>query len=882
VASGTLPAGLTLAPSTGVISGTPTSAGSSTFTVKVTDGGSPAQTKSASTSITVAASTLSITASSLAAGTSSTAYSQTLSASGGTTPYAWSVASGTLPAGLTLAPSTGVISGTPTTAASSTFTVKVTDGGSPAQTKSASTSITVAATTLSITSSSLAAGTSSTAYSQTLSASGGTTPYTWAVTSGTLPAGLTLASSTGVISGTPTTAGSSTFTVSVTDGGSPAQTKSVSTSITVTASPLSISSSSLASGTNGTAYAQSLSATGGTPAYTWNYSGTLPAGLTLAATTGVISGTPTTTGTFSFTVRVTDNSTPSQSQSASTSIIVAAAATTPTGPGTTWYVRGDGGTRYSANTTTGQCDGKADAAYGGVGTNQHCAFNDYRFLYDDQSYGNRAWVIAGGDTVILRGGPWRVGFNQGISSNDKWCFGGSGPFDCSNPNVPAGTPTQHTRILGENYGSCNATNKTQIFGGFGVTVALNLNDAQYVDVSCVEITRHSDCIRHGVPAYPSGCSASFPLDDYDGDGITTTNRTHDLTLTDLWIHGHTDRGIIGPIGANVTCLRCNISYNGMAGWDFDDGRATVFGANASWNFLYSQISWNGCNQEYPITHTFPAISCYGQSSGGYGDGIGTPSGTGTGMTVVVDHSSFDHNTQDGIDLGHMDAGINALTFTNNSSYANSGGAVKWGAYFQTAVINNNLLEANCLRMSAPIAGAPSTYNTNLGDFCRAQDGVSFNLLQNATATFANNTIVSYAPTTMDIGCWDASCSNSTFTFVNNIMVGYNNPTTWNMGSQSSGPGAFYFQQPVGNIVRNNNLYYGVRNISCPTGNTGEICSSPLFVNQPTWIDETSLDNFNFNLTSGSPAKGTGVVLPFVTLDYNGLLRGITNSLGAIQ
>ncbi|MCU1320402.1 MAG: hypothetical protein JWM43_51, partial [Acidobacteriaceae bacterium] len=514
--------------------------------------------------------------------------------------------------------------------------------------------------------------------------------------------------------------------------------------------------------------------------------------------------------------------------------------------------------------------------------NQHCAFNDYRFLYDDQSYGNRAWVIAGGDTVILRGGPWRVGFNQGISSNDKWCYGGSGPFDCYNPPVPPGTATQHTRILGENYGSCNATNKTQIFGGFGVTVALNLNDAQYVDVSCVEITRHSDCIRHGAPAYPSGCSASFPLDDYDGDGITTTNRTHDLTLTDLWIHGHTDRGIIGPIGANVTCLRCNISYNGMAGWDFDDGRATVFGANASWNFLYSQISWNGCNQEYPITHTFPAISCYGQSSGGYGDGIGTPSGTGTGMTVVVDHSSFDHNTQDGIDLGHMDAGTNALTFTNNSSYANSGGAVKWGAYFQTAVINNNLLEANCLRMSAPIAGAPSTYNTNLGDFCRAQDGVSFNLLQNATATFANNTIVSYAPTTMDIGCWDTSCSNSTFTFVNNIMVGYNNPTTWNMGSQSSGPGAFYFQQPVGNIVRNNNLYYGVRNISCPTGNTGEICSSPLFVNQPTWIDETSLDNFNFNLTSGSPAKGTGVVLPFVTLDYNGLLRGVTNSLGAIQ
>ncbi|MCU1322108.1 MAG: Ig domain protein, partial [Acidobacteriaceae bacterium] len=410
ITSGTLPTSLSITRS-GVIAGTPTVAGTFPVTATVTDSGSPAQSKSASYTVVVAPSSqLTITSSTLATATSGTPYSQSLQAGGGTAPYAWSVASGSLPGGLTLASSTGVISGTPTTAGSSIFTVKVTDGGSPAQTKSVSTSITVAASTLSITSSSLAAGTSSTAYSQTLSASGGTTPYAWSIASGTLPAGLTLTPSTGVISGTPTTIGSSTFTVKVTDGGSPAQTKSVSTSITVTASPLSISSSSLASGTNGTAYAQSLSATGGTPAYTWNYSGTLPAGLTLAATTGVISGTPTTTGTFSFTVRVTDNSTPSQSQSASTSITVAAAAAAPTGPGTSWYVRADGGTRYSANTTTGQCDGKADAAYGGVGTNQHCAFNDYRFLYDDQSYGNRAWVIAGGDTVILRGGPWRVGF----------------------------------------------------------------------------------------------------------------------------------------------------------------------------------------------------------------------------------------------------------------------------------------------------------------------------------------------------------------------------------------------------------------------------------------------------------------------------------------
>ncbi|MCU1322685.1 MAG: Ig family protein, partial [Acidobacteriaceae bacterium] len=287
------------------------------------------------------------------------------------------------------------------------------NSSTPANSSGSSTgSTTVKLTALSIgVPSSLTAGTAGTAYSQTLSASGGTSPYTWAVTSGTLPTGLTLAPSTGIISGIPTTAATSTVMVSVTDSGKPAQVRAANTFIVIAQAPLSIASSALAAGTTGVAYAQALVAAGGTPSYTWSIKGSLPAGLTLAATTGVISGTPTTTGTFSVTVRVADNSNPSQAQTASTSItIAAAAATTPTGPGTTWYVRGDGGTRYSANTTTGQCDGKADAAYGGVGTNQHCAFNDYRFLYDDQSYGNRAWVIAGGDTVILRGGPWRVGF----------------------------------------------------------------------------------------------------------------------------------------------------------------------------------------------------------------------------------------------------------------------------------------------------------------------------------------------------------------------------------------------------------------------------------------------------------------------------------------
>ncbi len=583
--------------------------------------------------------------------------------------------------------------------------------------------------------------------------------------------------------------------------------------------------------------------------------------------------------------------TPAQSGSTTPAVVVPAPA--PTGPGTTWYIRPDGGTRYSSNTLKGQCDGKSDSPYLGSGTNQHCAFGDYRFLWDDQSYGGyNNWAIAGGDTVIIRGGPWRVGYNQGTSFSDVWCAGSGNPYGCTNPTIPSGSASQHTRILGENFASCNSgtatdrTKLTQIFGGFGVGVALNLSGTQNVDVSCLEITRHSQCVRSGVPAYPSSCSSSLPIDDYDIHGIGTNNKTSNVTMTDLWIHGHTSRGIIGPIGGPVTCLRCNISYNGMAGWDFDDGSSTPYGAGSVWNLLYSTIEWNGCNQEYPITHAIPAISCYSQSTGGYGDGVGTPAGTGSGMSVNVDHSVIRNNTQDGLDLLHMDAGNNTLSVTNSTSESNLGQSYKWGQNFQTVTFVNNVALENCLRMASPIPGAPTTFNANLRDFCRAQDALRFNFLNGNTALVANNTIVSYSPTTYDIACSDPACPNTTLTFRNNISIGYDNPTTYNMGGQNGGPGDFFFQEPIGHVIRDHNVWYGFRNIHPSSCLAGEICLDPGLIKEPTGqgagFTEPELDNFNFTPASASPAIGAGVAVPAVTLDYNGVTRPTPPTIGAIE
>lgn len=234
ITSGSLPAGISLASSTGVVSGTPTAAGNASFTVKVTDAQSKTATQALSISVAAAGGSPTISTSSLPGGTAGTAYSATVQATGGTTPYTWSVSSGSLPTGLTLTASSGAISGTPTASGTSSFTVKVVDANSNAATKQLSITISTSGPQpLAITTSALPQGSTSTAYSANLQASGGTPPYTWSVASGSLPGGLSLAGSSGVISGTPSAAGSSSFTIQVKDSASTPATAQKALTLTV-------------------------------------------------------------------------------------------------------------------------------------------------------------------------------------------------------------------------------------------------------------------------------------------------------------------------------------------------------------------------------------------------------------------------------------------------------------------------------------------------------------------------------------------------------------------------------------------------------------------------------------------------------------------------
>ncbi|MDE4914868.1 putative Ig domain-containing protein [Methylobacterium sp. 092160098-2] len=290
--SGSLPPGLSLATS-GAISGTPTAAGSyGPFSVRVVDADGTIATADATI---VVSSPLTI-AGSAPGGMVGADYSATFTAAGGSAPYAYDVAAGALPDGLSLDGSTGRISGQPTKAGTfSGIGLRATDAsGRTAQTTA---SIVIAAP-LRIAGSPSTNGTVGQSYSASFGASGGTAPYTFSLASGTLPAGLTLSTTSGAISGMPTVVGASEgLAVKVTDvAGRTATSDSFRIAVV---DVLAVTGSASTSATAGQAYSAQFSASGGSSPYAWTLaSGTLPPGLSLDAATGLVGGTPTTLGSY--------------------------------------------------------------------------------------------------------------------------------------------------------------------------------------------------------------------------------------------------------------------------------------------------------------------------------------------------------------------------------------------------------------------------------------------------------------------------------------------------------------------------------------------------------------------------------------------------------
>lgn len=278
---------------------------------------------------------LSVQTTSIPAATTGTFYSTTLEATGGTTPYAWALVApnNVLPTGLSLNTSTGVISGTPTQTGAFSLTVRVTDNSASQATGGTLTlNVSAPSTALTVTTSSLTAANRGVIYSASLNATGGTTPYTWSLVApnNVLPTGLSLNTSTGAITGTPTVAGSVSIQARVTDNVAATADSGLLTITVNQVADLTITTGSTLpqKEQNDATSSVTFASAGGWGAITWTkLSGDYPTGMTLSGAT--LSGTPSSLGTFVFEMQAEDSESRTDTKTFSLTVVAAGTAEGP-------------------------------------------------------------------------------------------------------------------------------------------------------------------------------------------------------------------------------------------------------------------------------------------------------------------------------------------------------------------------------------------------------------------------------------------------------------------------------------------------------------------------------------------------------------------------
>jgi hypothetical protein len=539
---------------------------------------------------------------------------------------------------------------------------------------------------------------------------------------------------------TVTSATSATITLTV---GTNAGTETVTDPSTTQTTPLTITVVPLAAPTFSPGTSSFVTSTSVTI--------TCPTGATCGYTTDGTAPTATTPGTIShgtvYSAPLTFTTTTNLQAIATQAGQVNSAITSATytlHTSTTYHVNpAIGGDRYTANHTTGLCNGLANSAPIGSTPNQNCAFNLATLLWNDPyTYADANWILLGGDVAVFHStGLMQIAGSPNASAVGNPCFG-IGIY-CAPPSIPSGSSSAHTRLLGENYNACSRsvtkmgfpyfeadpTLTAHLWGGGGATWALNMQSSQYVDVQCIELTDHANC------GGPVGCGGL----EYAANGIITGNTVPATNgnnlLQDVNIHGFQSRGIIGNIGGPWTRTRLRVALNGLAGIDYDWGaHESSINGTETWNYV--QIFGNGCAEQYPIVNAFPvdAGNCFDDSGGppphnfpGYGDGVGTP--VMGGINFYINHTYAAYNTQDGLDLGHMTA--QNITVINTLCEGNMGGCIKNGPNL-VQTVNNNLDLGNCSAMSAAIPGSVAGFNNNLSDYCRAGDQNGINMLTNAS------------------------------------------------------------------------------------------------------------------------------------------------------
>lgn len=538
---------------------------------------------------------------------------------------------------------------------------------------------------------------------------------------------------------------------------------------------------------------------------------------------------------------------------------------------TIWYIRDGGGTAT-------QCTGKTNAVYPGSGSNQNCAFNHPSWVLGTASSGgNIAGIMASGDTMYIDGDS---DTSPGSQAQYMIGYGMPNAPSCSTsayyycilqdfpPGVSSGNPTS---MIG------TGTHQPQLWG-YKAPYQVLTAENDYLTLQNLEITDHDAC------AYND--PAAECLNNFYPDGIALSG--NGLTLTSLYIHGFGRYGINGNGNFGTSTFNSVWTIgNGFGGINIGSGGTQTVTGTLTFN--QPIVEWNGCVEAYPLVS--PGIdnpanysNCFGQDSGGYGDGLafGATTGEPVGNWTLVGPGSISFNTQDGLDILHGDSGVGTDSIDKMRFEGNGGQQLKITGL--NNYITNSLIIGDC----GWWYGATQSLSGGMqpGDSCRANGStIRFTVTNSSTANIYNNTIITNAIALETIDSGNTGCNGSTAVSVlNNIIDGgyyWLDDTTWNPSGGNSQTTNSYNDGndgdgggTCGNLVfnENYNIIYGNKNSNSQCSGSHDQCGTlPGFAsgNFPNGTAGGGRTTY-YTGTSGVTLVGLSNSSPAITAGVNGL------------
>lgn len=467
----------------------------------------------------------------------------------------------------------------------------------------------------------------------------------------------------------------------------------------------------------------------------------------------------------------------------------------PAGNARTYYVRVDGGSPV-------QCDGLHDAAYGAARgkARRACA---WRHPFDALPPGGKP-RIAGGDTLVIGPGQYMIGYGAPGTADNKSCYA-AGAWDCAAAPVPAGPSAQRpTRILGAGHDT-GCAKPPQLWGTERVGSVLDLRGSSNVEVACLEITDHSDCIEfhchggdcRGPKSEVSACERDTPpFGPWASTGIRAAD-AHDVVLRDLDIHGLAHTGISAGRVRDWRIEHVRIRANGWVGWDGDIGKDDSSNSGTL-RFGDVEIAWNGCGERYPAGAIF---GCWAQEEGGYGDGLGTAR---TGGDWSFERVRVHDNTSDGIDLLYAD-GSGRVSVKDSQLWNNAGNQLK---VHGSLAVDGSQVVGSC-------TAARGRGQMKDVDLCRAEgNALVVGIGKGQHARVERSDLRGAGDCVLEFGCAGADCRSGSSVAVSDSVIAALD------GGVGRAPACMAWIEPDlrgGVVTFRDNRVHGLRKGNCPIG-----------------------------------------------------------------